>query len=72
VAKINPSLSGTASLVYSTYLGGSSSFGDFGQGVAVDLAGDAYVTGYTRSIDFPTASPYQAASGGATTPSWPS
>jgi photosystem II stability/assembly factor-like uncharacterized protein len=38
--------------LYSTYIGGS--VGDFGMGVAVDLAGNAYVTGRTHSTDFPT------------------
>ena len=45
-------------LVYSTYLGGSGnttwSTGDTGTGVAVDSAGNAYVTGITSSTDFPT------------------
>ena len=49
VAKLNAA--GTA-LVYSTYLGGSSS--DSGQGIAVDANGKAYVTGSTSSLDFPT------------------
>jgi uncharacterized repeat protein (TIGR01451 family) len=39
-------------LVYSTYLGGSSV--DIGFGIAVDAAGNAYVTGATSSADFPT------------------
>jgi hypothetical protein len=39
-------------LVYSTYLGGS--VGDYAQGIAVDGTGQAYVTGYTGSGDFPT------------------
>lgn len=39
-------------LVYSTYLGGSN--GDYGQGIAVDSTGSAYVTGAASSIDFPT------------------
>ena len=55
VAKINAA--GSA-LVYSTYLGGSST--DDGLGIAVDTSGNAYVTGFTRSPDFPTASPVQA------------
>ena len=44
-------------LVYSTYLGGNN--WDNGDGIAVDAAGAAYVTGYTSSPDFPTANPYQ-------------
>ena len=44
VAKLNAV--GTA-LVYSTYLGGSG--GDFGRGIAVDGAGQAYVTGWTNT-----------------------
>jgi hypothetical protein len=42
-----------ASLVYSTYLGGSGSF-DHGRGIAVDSAGSAYVSGSTSSANFPT------------------
>jgi hypothetical protein len=37
-------------LVYSTYLGGS--WDDIGVDIAVDAAGNAYVTGQTRSTDF--------------------
>jgi hypothetical protein len=61
VTKLTPA--GSA-LVYSTYLGGSGSGGDSGIGIAVDSAGNAYVTGETTSDDFPTASPVQAARGG--------
>src|SRR6202158_4584712 len=50
-------------LVYSTYLGGSG--GDEGRGIAVDAAGNAYVTGSTTSTNFPTtANPLQPTSGG--------
>jgi hypothetical protein len=41
-----------SSLVYSTYLGGS--VADSAAGVAIDAAGDAYVSGGTSSSDFPT------------------
>jgi hypothetical protein len=54
VAKLN--VAGSA-LVYSTYLGGSSydfTYTDVGYGIAVDAAGNAYVTGFTASSDFPT------------------
>jgi hypothetical protein len=43
-----------ASLVYSTYLGGTAM--DAGYAVAVDASGSAYVTGRTYSSDFPTTS----------------
>jgi Beta-propeller repeat/Bacterial Ig-like domain (group 1) len=50
-------------LAYSTYLGGSGD--EAGQGVAVDRAGNAYLTGYTLSTDFPTlAAAYPDAGGG--------
>ncbi len=39
-------------LIYSTYLGGSGS--DQGYAIAVDNDGNAYITGYTTSTDFPT------------------
>lgn len=47
--------SGSA-LIYSTFLSGTggASGGDSGESIAVDAAGDAYVTGYTYSSDFPT------------------
>jgi uncharacterized protein (TIGR03437 family) len=60
VTKINPS--GTAKL-YSTYLGGGGP--DEGHGIAVDVQGNAYVTGSAGSIDFPTKNPVQATQGGS-------
>jgi Beta-propeller repeat/Abnormal spindle-like microcephaly-assoc'd, ASPM-SPD-2-Hydin len=59
VAQLNPA--GSA-LVYSTYLGGSVT--DYGQSIAVDSSGDAYVTGLTTSTNFPTMNPLQASNGG--------
>ncbi len=47
------------SLVYSSPLGGAGE--DAGTGIAVDAAGNAYVTGYTRSVNFPTTNPFQPA-----------
>jgi hypothetical protein len=63
VTKLDPVGS---TLVYSTYLGGSGP--DKGEGIVVDAAGDAYVTGSTNSGDFPTVNPFQAvnAGGGST------
>jgi hypothetical protein len=49
VAKLDPA--GT-SRVYSTFLGGRN--GEFGNGIAIDATGAAYVTGKTWSPDFPT------------------
>ncbi len=49
VTRLNASGSG---LIYSTFLGGNSD--DFGNAVAVDAAGNAYVAGHTSSTDFPT------------------
>jgi len=49
VAKVNTAGSG---LTYSTYLGGGGF--DRGMAIAVDSAGNAYVTGDTTSADFPT------------------
>jgi hypothetical protein len=56
VLKLDPS--GTA-LIYSTYLGGGNDRPDIGTAIAVDSAGNAYVTGYTNSRDFPTVNPIQ-------------
>jgi len=63
IAKLNAN--GTA-LIYSTYLGGSGSNGDEGESIAVDSSGDAFVTEFTYSTDFPTTSnAFQISSGGS-------
>ncbi|MBI3804729.1 MAG: SBBP repeat-containing protein [Nitrospirae bacterium] len=49
VSKLDPTGS---TVLYSTYLGGNES--DGATGIAVDAAGNAYVTGWTRSANFPT------------------
>ena len=49
IAKLNPKGN---SLVYSTLLGGSRD--DVATGIAVDTSGNAYVSGTTKSTDFPT------------------
>jgi hypothetical protein len=60
VAELN---AGGTALVYSTYLGGGGT--DLALGIALDSIGNAYVTGYTSSTNFPVSSaPFQAASGG--------
>ncbi len=52
VTKINTNATSSASLVYSTYLGGSGD--DKGFAVAVDASGKAYVAGQTSSPNFLT------------------
>lgn len=54
VTKLNPAGTG---LSFSTYLGGSSY--DNGLGIALDFAGNIYVTGRTDSTDFPLADALQ-------------
>jgi Beta-propeller repeat/Domain of unknown function DUF11 len=51
ISKLDPT---GATLVWSTYIGGSGT--DASVGIAVDAAGDAYVAGTTTSGDFPTTS----------------
>ncbi|HXT36563.1 MAG TPA: SBBP repeat-containing protein, partial [Chloroflexota bacterium] len=55
VSKLNPA--GSA-LTYSTYLGGSNT--GYGNGIAVDSGGNAYVAGITGSTNFPTVNALQA------------
>jgi hypothetical protein len=62
VSKLNPNLSGNASLVYSTFIGGASS--DSAAAIAVDTVGNAYITGETASDNFPLENPMQATRAG--------
>jgi uncharacterized repeat protein (TIGR01451 family) len=55
VTKLNPA---GAALLYSTYQGGLSD--EFGRGITVGPSGNVYLTGYTNSSDYPTATPIQA------------
>jgi len=59
ITKLNPTGS---SLIHSSYLGGTGS--DQGNDIAVDSVGNAYVTGYTQSVDFPTVNAFQSSFGG--------
>lgn len=54
-SKNHPLIIDPVLILYSTYLGGSGN--DEGSGIAVDIYGNAYITGSTSSINFPTASP---------------
>jgi RHS repeat-associated protein len=55
VVKLNPAAAGQASLVYSTYLGGSGV--EYGLDIALNQQGQIHVTGSTSSTNFPTATP---------------
>jgi hypothetical protein len=58
LSKLSP---GSSSLVYSTYLGGSEE--DTAAGIAVSADGTAFVTGTTRSSDFPVTGAGRAPTG---------
>jgi hypothetical protein len=49
------SASGTE-IIYSTYIGGSGTY-NWSNGIALDSMGNAYITGWTSSNDFPTKNP---------------
>jgi hypothetical protein len=51
VAKIDPTQTGAASLIYLTFIGGSGT--EYGGQLAVDSIGDVAVTGATTSTDYP-------------------
>lgn len=55
VTKLNPT---GATLVYSTYLGGSGA--DWAFGLVLDSTRNAYVVGSTNSLDLPLQAPFQA------------
>jgi hypothetical protein len=61
VTKLSPS---GGALAYSTYIGGSGD--DTGWAIAVDAAGSAYATGYTRSSNYPMVNAFQASPHGGT------
>ena len=65
VLELNPGLSsGTSSLVYSTYLGGTTG-NQSANGIALDSGGNIYVIGTTKATDFPVSSTaYQSALNG--------
>jgi hypothetical protein len=67
VSKLDPS--GSA-LVFSTYLGGNDAgvnpIGDLAHDVAVDSSGDAYVVGFTDSLNFPVLNAFQPVFAGGT------
>ncbi len=69
ITKLDPAQTGIASLLYSSYLGGTTgTIGDVGNGVAVaDASGVVYVTGFTDSsagtgpANFPVVNGFQTA-----------
>jgi hypothetical protein len=59
VTKLTPA----GALTYSTFLGGTGT--ENGQAIAADKFGNAYVTGFTDSTNFPTKDPIQPTLGGS-------
>jgi hypothetical protein len=62
VTKLNPTSAGPSGLLYSTYLGGSTA--DTATAVALDSLSHIFVSGYTKSPDFPVANAIQPVIGG--------
>ena len=60
VAKFDPS----GNLIYSSFLGGNSPANEFGQAIAVDTSGNAYIVGATSALDFPVRNAFQSVYGG--------
>ncbi len=61
LVRVRTGLSGSNSLIYSTYLGGNGAnaatgfgYGDDAYGIAVDSSNNAYLAGGTTSTNFPT------------------
>jgi uncharacterized repeat protein (TIGR01451 family) len=66
VARFNTKLSGQASLVYATYLGGADTTGSGvseGDGIAADRSGNAYVVGLTNLNSFPHSASFGSGTG---------
>lgn len=58
IAKLNPTVSGGGSLVWSTYIGAADNF-TFTLGVAADAQGNVLATGTTAAAGFPLSNPAQ-------------
>lgn len=64
VTRINPSLTGTASLLYATFFGSTNE--EQGLSIAAGLLNRVYITGLTRSNTLPLTLPVQPTFGGGT------
>jgi hypothetical protein len=68
LSKVNPNLSGTSSVPYSTYFGGASPSGAagvaVGGGITVDGTSNVYITGGTNFTDLPVLNAFQATNKG--------
>src|SRR5262245_8961951 len=62
-SKIDPTRTGVAGLIYSTFVGGG--FRDFGEAISIDKIGRAWITGRTASDDFPSVNATQETFGGS-------